>query len=65
MTAPCHECTRRTAIPNCHANCEQYQAYSVEREMIRVRRQRVKTGDDALIAHAEKRKINTFKQRRR
>lgn len=65
MTCPCHECTKRTAIPNCHANCELYQAYSAERELIRSRRQRVNVGDSARIASAEKRKIEHFKSRRR
>ena len=49
MIAPCHECTHRTVIPNCHSTCEAYQSYSAERERIRAQRQLDRTGDEARI----------------
>ena len=38
MISPCYECTRRTAIPNCHAGCEAYAKYNEYRQKVREKR---------------------------
>jgi len=37
MVAPCQGCERRTVHPNCHATCDQYLAYNLERQQIRAK----------------------------
>lgn len=61
MICPCHECTHRTASPNCHAACEAYKAYSEYRTMIRIARQLQHVGDDARIRQSEKRKAEYYR----
>lgn len=38
MVAPCQGCERRTVHPNCHASCQEYLAYNLERQKIRGKR---------------------------
>lgn len=37
MVAPCQGCERRTVHPNCHATCQEYLAYNLERQRIRAK----------------------------
>ena len=35
---PCIDCERRVAHPNCHATCEEYKGYVIERNEMNARR---------------------------
>lgn len=65
MICPCYECTRRTAVPNCHATCEPYKEFAEYRQKIRDARLLERQGDDAKIRTIFKRKRDEFKSRRR
>ena len=41
MISPCHNCTKRTAIPNCHADCAAYAEYDAYRKGVREKRNAV------------------------
>ena len=41
MVAPCQGCERRTVHPNCHATCQEYLAYNLERQQIRAKHHQV------------------------
>ncbi len=38
--APCKNCERRVAHPNCHATCQDYKDFIVERQKYREERQK-------------------------
>lgn len=61
MICPCHECTHRTAMPNCHGTCEAYKEYQEYRTKIRIARQLQRVGDDARIRQSEKRKAEYYR----
>lgn len=65
MICPCKGCTRRTAAPNCHAACDEYQAYAKEREIIRTRRQLDRIGDEARIRRRIKQNGNEYRSRKK
>ena len=65
MIAPCHGCNKRTAVPNCHKTCEEYNEYKFRKDLAREKRRLHYTGDNARIEQAVKRKISFFKQRRK
>jgi len=65
MISPCHECTRRTAVPNCHSTCDLYAKYSEYRENMRIKRELSRTGDDARIRQLVRHKRDLFKSRKK
>ena len=64
MKAPCKDCTRRTALPNCHASCPDYRAFNEEREAIREQRRRESEVMDALVRNGEKARARLARQKR-
>ena len=38
MISPCYKCTKRTPLPNCHADCQEYAKYNAWCEYMRAKR---------------------------
>lgn len=59
MKSPCHECTDRVAIPNCHATCEKYKQYAAWCESVRLKKHIANMAKGASISQAQKR-VNRY-----
>ena len=59
MNSPCWHCEKRTAVPNCHAECEQYLAFLGPVKAKREARQKVAQAlDDIKTVRRHVRKLS-------
>lgn len=64
MIAPCLECSHRSVVPNCHADCEQYLLYVKYRQNIRDARQREHEANTARIEGAARIRSEVWRRKR-